>query len=84
MVVAKIFVKSSWENIKNTTYARDLLIAARDLFEIEDINETTWRKLSDKVASSNREGWYRHVLEERAHIEVSIVDNLDLGSLAGL
>jgi len=33
VVVAKIFVKSSWRNIKNTTYARALLIAARDLFE---------------------------------------------------
>ncbi len=69
-----------WENIKNTTYARALLIAARDLFEIEDINKTTWRELSEKIASSNREGWYGHVLKEKANIDVSIVDYLDLNS----
>ncbi|GAI88519.1 unnamed protein product, partial [marine sediment metagenome] len=69
-----------WKNIKNTSYARALLIAARDLFEIEDINKSTWRKLSEKIASSNREGWYRYVLKEKANIDVSIVDYLDLGS----
>ncbi len=69
-----------WKNIKNTAYARSLLIAARDLFEVEDINKTTWRKLSEKIASSNREGWYRYVLKEKANIDVSIVDDLDLGS----
>ncbi|GAG82098.1 unnamed protein product, partial [marine sediment metagenome] len=54
-----------WKNIKNTAYARAILIAARDLFEIEDINKSTWGKLSEKIASSNKEGWYRYVLKEK-------------------
>jgi len=69
-----------WKNIKNTAYARAILIAARDLFEIEDINKSTWGKLSEKIASSNKEGWYRYVLKEKANIDVSIVDYLDPGS----
>jgi len=49
MVFAKIFVKSSWENIKNTTHAWTLLIAARDLFEIEDIEGEKYKTCTPSI-----------------------------------
>ena len=63
-----------WEHVRTTAYGRALLIAARDLHGIEDINADTWRELSAKVAAANRPGWYREVLRERADIAVGIVD----------
>ena len=66
--------KPYWQRTKNTAYSRALLIAVRDLFEVEDINDDTYRELSDKIAASNKKGWYRYVLKEKANIEVSIVD----------
>ena len=73
--------KPYWERIKNTAYSKALLIAVRDLFEIEDINDDTYRELSEKIAGSNRKGWYKYVLKEKANIGVSIVDFLRRGML---
>ncbi len=63
-----------WEATRNTAYCRALLIAARDLHGVEDINADTWRTLSDKIAASARPGWYHYVLRERANIAVSLND----------
>ena len=63
-----------WEKTRNTAYARGILIAIRDLFEIDDLNERTYQALSEALQSSNRKGWYRYVLNERAGIEVSVQD----------
>ncbi|MHB1134929.1 MAG: amidohydrolase family protein [Chloroflexota bacterium] len=63
-----------WGATRNTAYCRALIIAARDLHGVEDINADTWRELSEKIAASRRPGWYRHVLRERANIAVSLND----------
>jgi uncharacterized protein len=63
-----------WRYTRTTGYGRALLIAARDLFSIEDINSGTYQELSEKLSASNRPGWYEYVLKERAGIEVSLQD----------
>lgn len=63
-----------WQHARSTGYGRALLLAARDLFGIEDINEATWRELSEKITSANHPGWYRKVMKEKAKIEVAILD----------
>jgi len=62
-----------WEHARTTGYGRALLLAARDLLDVPDINATTYRELSGKIAASNHEGWYEHVLKERANIAVAIL-----------
>ncbi|HEX9016867.1 MAG TPA: hypothetical protein VF960_12820, partial [Chloroflexota bacterium] len=63
-----------WEHSRTTGYGRSLLIAARDLYGIEDIGEHTWQELSERITASNRPGWYRQVLREKAGIEVGVLD----------
>ena len=65
-----------WERIRNTAYAKALLIAARDLYGIDDINRRTYRALSEGIAAANRKGRYREIYK-RAGIEVAIWDVLD-------
>lgn len=65
-----------WERIRNTAYAKALLIAARDLYGIDDINRRTYRALSEQIAAANRKGRYRQVYK-RAGIEVAVWDVLD-------
>jgi len=65
-----------WERIRNTAYAKALLIAARDLYGIDDINRRTYRALSEQIAAANRKGRYREVYG-RAGIEVALWDALD-------
>lgn len=65
-----------WKHARSTGYGRVLLRAARDLFEVSDINETTWRELSEKIAASNRDGWYHYVLKEKGNFEICILHEL--------
>ena len=70
-----------WLRIKNTAYAKVLKIVARDLFEVEDINEKTYRTLSERISSSNKKGWYNKILKEKANIEYCIVTFLGKGKI---
>src|SRR5690348_5527596 len=65
-----------WPFTRTTGYGRCLLIAARDLFGVEDINEQTYRLLSERMIAANRPGWYEKVLKTRAHIDTCILDDL--------
>ncbi|GJM30688.1 MAG: hypothetical protein DHS20C17_33230 [Cyclobacteriaceae bacterium] len=68
-----------WQKTRNTTYARNIMLAAKDLFEVEDINENTYRLLNQKMLESNKPGWYNYVLKEKAGIEVALLDPLAYG-----
>ncbi len=63
-----------WQSMRNTAYARALLIAARDLHGIDDINTATCEDLSQRITAAAQPGFYRQVLRERAGIAVSIND----------
>lgn len=63
-----------WEAIRNTAYAKQTLITARDIFGVEDLNRNTFERLSEAIAASRKPGWYRHIMKERAGIDVSVID----------
>ncbi len=65
-----------WPFTRTTGYGRCMLIAARDLFGIEDINERTYRALSERITAANRPGWFESVLKDKARIELSVLDDL--------
>jgi len=63
-----------WEDIKNTGYAKALKIAAKGLYNINEINNSTYKELSRKITMSNNEEWYDNVLKEKANIKKIIFD----------
>ena len=63
-----------WEAVRHTGYAKCLLVAVRDLFDVPDISRQTLRQLSGAIAASRRPGWYAHVLRDKAGIAISILD----------
>jgi len=65
-----------WPYTRTTGYGRCMLIAARDLYGIEDINEQTYRLLSERISAANRRGLYETVLKQKARIELSVLDDL--------
>ena len=54
-----------WPFTRTTGHGRCMLIAARDLFGVEDINAQTYRLLSERISAANRFGWYETVLKDR-------------------
>lgn len=55
--------------IQDTGYARAALIAARDLFDIEEINDETYLALSERIQAGNTPGVYDRVLKGTCGIE---------------
>jgi len=70
-----------WLKIKNTAYSKNLMIIAKDIFNIENINDRTYQLLSDRIASSNKKGWYNQVLRNKANIENCIINYLGRGKI---
>ncbi len=65
-----------WSYTRTTGYGRCMLIAARDLFGIDDIHKGTYKTLSERITAANQAGWYHTVLKDKANIEISIQDDL--------
>jgi hypothetical protein len=71
-----------WQFTRTTGYGRCMLIAARDLFGIDDINERTFQTLSERITTANRDPqWYNTVLKVKGGIYTSLLD--DLATLPG-
>lgn len=66
-----------WRFTRSTGYGRCMLIAARDLFGVDDINERTYRTLSERISAANRDPqWYKTVLKVKGRIDTSLLDDL--------
>ena len=63
-----------WNAIRNTAYAKQTLMAIKDIFGFDDLNKETYESLSKAIAKSRRPNWYRYVLKEKGNIAVSILD----------
>jgi len=66
-----------WENSKNTGYGQALQITVKGLFNVDVINEISYKEIDSKMRDTRKtEGWYDHVLKDKSHVDVSIVDPL--------
>ncbi len=63
-----------WDLCKNTGYGRVLKIALRDLYGESEITLESIKRIASKMKELHKPGFYRHVIKERANIEVCIVD----------
>lgn len=63
-----------WNAIRNTAYAKQTLVAIKDLFGFDDLNKDTYAPLSKAIAKSRRPNLYHHVLKEKGNFAISILD----------
>ena len=61
-----------WPMVKDGSYARAIRITARDLYGIDDINDTTVHDLADKIRADNHPGIYEEILRDRCNIRLAI------------
>lgn len=55
--------------IRDTGYAHTAQITARDLYGVEEINDDTYRELSERLQAANKPGLYDRILKEECRIE---------------
>jgi hypothetical protein len=73
-------VKPYIHRVRNTSYYRHLLLGLRELlgFTDSELTENNWRDLSESIqTATKRPDWYRHVLKEKAQIEVCLLHRTD-------
>ena len=63
-----------WQVIRYGSYARAALIAAKEVYGVDDINRSNYVKLSEQIAAENTPGIYQRLLVEKCHIKAVITD----------
>ena len=63
------------QQIKHGSYYRPTAIALKDIYGIDDLNESTYRRASELIASVNTKGLYRQILRDRCGIKTCLVQN---------
>ena len=67
-----------WDRVRHGSYARTALIAAKQLYGADDINESNYKALSEQISADNRPGLYRRILREKCNIRVALNEALRL------
>jgi len=61
-------LKPHLDNIRFGAYARPAFIAAKEFFGFDDINDHTYRPLSEEMQRQNTPGIYQRLLRDKCHI----------------
>jgi predicted TIM-barrel fold metal-dependent hydrolase len=65
-----------WESVRHGGYARAGLIAAKDLYGFDGINETNYCALSERISAENKPGIYHRILRDRCRIRVALTESV--------
>jgi len=68
-----------YERSKHTGYVQCVRESVRALYDVDDLNEATYQRISDKVRSRVAPGYYKPILKEIANIEHTQVNTLEGG-----
>lgn len=68
-------VEPYWNQASNTGYFTSVRTAIRDIYGIDDVNESTIQTLAERMRLANKRGLYKWVLKDKAKIDVAIIDN---------
>jgi hypothetical protein len=72
-------IEPYWEKSFNTISNRILLLAIRDLYNIDQLNATTIEPLSVRIKNAYSGDWFNTVLRDRCNISYVIMDGDNLG-----
>lgn len=59
-------------NIRYGSYARPAFIAANEFYGFDDINERSYKALSERISAGNTAGIYHRILREKCGIRVAL------------
>jgi predicted TIM-barrel fold metal-dependent hydrolase len=66
-------IKEAWSNIRTTAYGRSVLVTARDLYGIDDLNESSYKELSKRIKDSHQKGYYENMIKKKAKIDACLI-----------
>ena len=66
-------IKDAWANVRTTAYGRSVLIGAKDLYVIDDLNENTYKELSKRIKEAHKTGYYEDILKKKSKIDACLI-----------
>ncbi len=70
----KIF-KPYFEHIRYSSYTRPALIAVREFYGFDDINDDNYREISERMQSRNTPGIYHRILRDKCKIRSALTQS---------
>ena len=67
-------VSPYFENTFNTSFSRIILSGIKDLYGVDELNESTVDKLSDNIVKAYSSNWYDQILKDSCRIKYVIKD----------
>ena len=64
-----------WRHARFTGYSEALRVAIRDIYGVEEISGATLATINERMAEKNKPGLYAEILERRANIAYSVLDD---------
>lgn len=65
--------KPYWPYIRHMSYARPALLAITELLGFEDLDDETYRPISDALNEANKPGRYKEIIRDRSNIHKGVV-----------
>ncbi len=66
-------IRNNWPYTRSTGYGRSVLIGAKDLYGIDDLNENSFQKLSNRIQEKHKPGYYDEILKKKAKIDACLI-----------
>ncbi len=63
-----------WPFARSTGFGQSVRLAARDIYGVDELNDSTWAGLNERIIAGHKPGHYRRVLYEMSGIDVIILD----------
>jgi len=67
--------KPYWQVVRHGSYASAALLTAKMVYGFDDINDTTYKPLSEAISAENTPGIYKRMLCDRCNIKVVLNQN---------
>jgi predicted TIM-barrel fold metal-dependent hydrolase len=61
-----------WEKIRYTSYSKAVLLAVKKFYGVSEINEKTYKLISERIKEKNKKGIYENVLRKACNIKTCL------------
>ena len=58
-----------WKYVKHGSYARPVIMALKEFWDVDDIDDGNYREIGDKLNVSNKPGLYGRIFTDRCKVE---------------
>ena len=70
--------KPYWQRVRYGSYARAARLTAKIVYGFDDINDDTYKPLSEAIAAENTPGIYKRILYDKCNIHAALTQDYDL------